>query len=173
MITRKPPALMTPPFVWTAGSQRVTLPPKRHNASDQPAGETVITFRKRILCAITLCILASCSGKGALRPPPPELADVQCRLMSEGEFVSVRFRVIGVDKLDPMAKEAYLLDESTGEKFPIVRLQRIGRLAEFTVPGEKGVYNVLFRNREGKLKVGTRVSVVIGAARKENLQLQE
>jgi len=31
----------------------------------------------------------------------------------------------------------------------------------------------LFRNREGKLKVGTRVTVVVGSARKEHLQLQE
>ena len=93
--------------------------------------------------------------------------------MSNGEFVGVRLRMTGVEKFDPMAMEAYLVDESTGEKFPVVRLQRIGRLAEFTVPGEKGVHNILFRNREGKLKVGTRVTVVVGSARKEHLQLQE
>ena len=47
------------------------------------------------------------------------------------------------------------------------------RLAEFTVPGEKGVHNILFRNRQGKLKLGTRVTVVFGSIRKEHLQLQE
>jgi hypothetical protein len=52
-------------------------------------------------------------------------------------------------------------------------LQRIGRLAEFTVPGEKGLHNILFRNREGKLKVGARVTVVFESIRKEHLQLQE
>jgi len=132
---------------------------------------------KRILWVVALCILASCAGKKELRPPPsppaPELDVVQCRLMSNGEYVGVRLRLIGVEKFDPMAMEAYLVDESTGEKFPVVRLQRIGRLAEFTVPGEKGVHNILFRNREGKLKVGTRVTVAVGAARKEHLQLQE
>lgn len=130
---------------------------------------------KRILWVVALCILASCAGKKELRPPPPapELDVVQCRLMSKGEYVGVRLRLIGVEKFDPMTMEAYLVDESTGEKFPIVRLQRIGRLAEFPVPGEKGVHNVLFRNLEGKLKVGTRVTVVLGSARKEHLQLQE
>ena len=132
---------------------------------------------KRILWVVALCILASCAGKKELRPPPPppapELDVVQCRLMSNGEYVGVRLRLIGVEKFDPMTMEAYLVDESTGEKFPIVRLQRIGRLAEFPVPGEKGVHNVLFRNLEGKLKVGTRVTVVVGSARKEHLQLQE
>jgi hypothetical protein len=132
---------------------------------------------KRILWVVMLCILASCAGKKELRPPPPALAPeldvVQCRLMSNGEYVGVRLRMTGVEKFDPMAMEAYLVVESTGEKLPVVRLQRIGRLAEFTVPGEKGVHNILFRNREGKLKVGTRVTVVVGSARKEHLQLQE
>ena len=138
---------------------------------------------KRILWVVLLCILASCAGKKELRPPPPppapaqapapELNVVQCRLMSNGEFVGVRLRMTGVEKFDPMAMEAYLVDESTGEKFPVVRLQRIGRLAEFTVPGKKGEHNILFRNREGKLKVGTLVTVVVGSARKEHLQLQE
>lgn len=130
-------------------------------------------FRKFILLAVTVCLLASCAGKKELRPPPPELDVVQCKLVSKGEFVGVRFRVIGVEKFDPGAMEAYLIDESTGEKFSVVRLQRIGRLAEFTVPGEKDVHNILFRNREGKLKVGKRVTLVVGSARVEHLQLQE
>lgn len=135
---------------------------------------------KRILWVVMICILASCAGKKELRPPPPpppasapELDVLQFRLVSNGEFVGLRFRVTDVETFDSGAMEAYLIDEATGEKFPIVRLQRIGRLAEFAVPGEKGVHNILFRNREGKLKVGTRVTVVVGAARKEHLRLQE
>jgi hypothetical protein len=93
--------------------------------------------------------------------------------VSNGEFVGLRLRVIGVEKFDPGEMEAYLIDESTGERFPVVRLQRIGRLAEFTVPGEKDLHNILFRNREGKLKVGARVTVVFGSIRKEHLKLQE
>jgi hypothetical protein len=93
--------------------------------------------------------------------------------VSKGGFVGLRFRVAGVETFDPGAAEAYLIDESTGETFPVVRLQRIGRLAEFTVPGEKDVRYVLFRNRGGKLKPGARVTVVFGSIRKERLQLQE
>jgi hypothetical protein len=139
---------------------------------------------KRILWAVMLCILASCAGKKELRPPPPppppppaapaaELDVIQLRLASKGEFVGLRFRVIGVETFDTGAVEAYLIDESTGEKFPVVRLERIGRLSEFAVPGEKGVHNILFRNRQGRLKLGKRVTVVFGSLRKEHLQLQE
>jgi hypothetical protein len=118
-----------------------------------------------------VCILASCAGKKDLLPPSPALDVVQCRLVSKGDFVSLQFRVIGIETFDPGTMEAYLIDESTGEKFYAVRLQRIGRLAEFTVPGEKDVHNILFRNWEGKLKRGTFVTVVIGSIRKEHLQL--
>ena len=138
-----------------------------------PPWDSSGNFDKRILWVVMLCLLASCAAKKEVRLPPPELDAVQCRLVSKGEFVGVRFRVIGVGTFDPGAMEAYLIDESTGEKFSVVRLQRIGRLAEFTVPGEKDVHNILFRNREGKLKRGTRVTVVFGSIRKEHLQLQE
>lgn len=132
----------------------------------------LICFRKLFIWALALCLLTSCGGRGALRPTPPALDVIQCRLAANQEYVGVRFRVIGVEKFDPETMDAYLIDESTGEKFPVVRLQRIGRLAEFTAQGEKDVRHIMFRNREGKLKVGTRVTVVIGSARKGDLTLQ-
>ncbi len=97
---------------------------------------------------------------------------VQLRLAANGEFVGVRFRMIGGDRFDPGATEIYLVDESTGERFSVVHLQRIGRMAEFRVPGEKDVHHIMFRNREGKLKIGSRVTVVVGPARQEHLPVQ-
>ena len=97
---------------------------------------------------------------------------VQLRLAANREFVGVRVRMIGGDRFDPEATEIYLVDESTGEKFSVVRLQRIGRIAEFRVPGEKNVYSMMFRNKEGKLKIGSRVTVVMGSARQEHLLIQ-
>ncbi len=127
----------------------------------------------RVLLAAALCLIASCSTKKeALRPPPPRMEVVQLRLAANQEFVGVRFRMIGGDRFDPEATEIYLVDESTGERFSIVRLQRIGRMAEFSVPGEKNVHHIMFRNREGKLKIGSRVTVVVGHARQEHLLVQ-
>lgn len=129
---------------------------------------------KRVLWAVLFCLLAACStGKRASRlPPPPRVEVVQIRLAANHEFVGVRFRMIGPDRFDPETTEIYLVDESTGERFSVVRLQRIGRLAEFRDPGENDVHHVMFRNREGKLKYGSRVTVVVGPARQENLLLQ-
>jgi hypothetical protein len=132
---------------------------------------------KRVLLAAVLCLIASCSAKKeALRPPPPppspRMEVVQLRLEANREFVGVRFRMIGGDRFDPAATDIYLVDESTGERFSVVLLQRIGRMAEFRVPGEKDVHHIMFRNREGKLKIGSRVTVVVGPARQEHLLVQ-
>ena len=126
-----------------------------------------------ILLAVALCLIASCSPKKeALRSPPPRMEVVQLQLAANREFVGVRLRVIGGDQFDPEATEIYLIDESTGEKFSVVRLQRIGRMAEFRVPGEKDLHHIMFRNQEGKLKIGSRVTVVVGSARQEHLLVQ-
>ena len=95
-----------------------------------------------LLFAAALCLIASCSAKKeALAPPPPpsspRMEVTQLRLAANREFVGVTFRMIGGDRFDPEAKEIYLVDESTGEKFSVVRLQRIGRMAEFRVPGKR------------------------------------
>ena len=127
----------------------------------------------RVLLAVALCLIASCSAKKeALRPPPPRVDVIQLQLAANREFVGVQFRMIGGDRFDPEATEIYLIDESTGERFSVVRLQRIGGMAEFRVPGEKDVHHIMFRNREGKLKIGSRVTVVVGPARQEHLLVQ-
>jgi len=128
---------------------------------------------RRVLLAAALCIIASCSAKKeALRPPPPRMEVVQLRLAANREFVAVRFRMIGGDLFDPEATEIYLVDESTGEMFSAIRLQRIGRIAEFRVPGERDVHHIMFRNREEKLKIVSRVTVVVSPARQEHLLVQ-
>jgi hypothetical protein len=128
-----------------------------------------------ILLAVALLIISSCSAKKeALVPPPPSLRMkvTQLQMAANREFVGVRFRIIGGGRIDPDAKNIYLVDESTGEKFSVVRLQRIGGMAEFRVPGEKDVHHIMFRNRQGKLKIGSRVTVVVGSARQEHLVIK-
>ena len=141
---------------------------------------------KRILLVSAFLLVASCSAKKEVLVPPPQQPSIstpsptpsprmevtQLQLAANREFVGVRFRMIGGDHLDPKEKEIYLVDESTGERFSVVRLQRIGRLAEFREPGEKDIHHILFRNREGKLKVGSWVTVVVGSARQEHLLIQ-
>src|SRR5512140_2907525 len=131
--------------------------------------------RKFLLLAAALCLIASCSAKKETLVPPPSSPRVEVtrlQLAANREYVGVRFRMIGSDRFDSKATEIYLVDESTGERFPVVRLQRIGRMAEVSVPGEKDVHQVMFRNREGELKIGSRVTLVVGPTRQEHLRVQ-
>ncbi|MBE0569388.1 MAG: hypothetical protein IH576_01980, partial [Deltaproteobacteria bacterium] len=105
-------------------------------------------------------------------PPPHRLEVVKLQVSANREFVGVRFRMTGGGRFDPGSPEIYLVDETTGEKFTVIRLQRIGRVAEFRDPENKDVHHIMFRNREGKLKVGSRVTLVVGTARHERLLIQ-
>jgi hypothetical protein len=130
----------------------------------------------RILWAAALLLLVSCTAKEeALRPPPPSPARievVQLQMTANRDFVGVKFRLAEGDRVDFEKTEVFLIDESTGDKYTVVRLQRIGRIAEFSVPGEEGIHHVMFRNREGRLKVGKRVTIVVGNARHEHLEIR-
>ena len=149
-----------------------------------PRGGT-IRFGKRILTVAALGFLAACAAKKeamppptdgvreAIRPPAARVEVVRCDLAANREFVGVRFRITGPERYDPAGMEAYLIDEATGERYQVVRLERIGRLAEFPDPAEKDVHHVLFRNQEGKLKAGSYVTVVVGPARQEHVLLRE
>ncbi len=136
-----------------------------------------------LLAAAALVSLTACSLKNAAPPAEaipsalkarsaPALEVVNCRLTAGGEFVAVRFRLREAEKMDLGAlKAAALLDETTGERYEVLRLQRIGRLAEFRDPDEKGLYFVMFRNREGKLRAGKRVTLEVGPGRYEHILL--
>ncbi len=138
-----------------------------------------------LLAAAALVFLTACSVKRSAPPaeaipsaaparPAPAFEVVDCRLTAGGEFVAVRFRLHGAENADLGAlKAASLQDEATGERFEVLRLQRIGRLAEFRDPDEKGVYFVMFKNREGKLRAGRRVTLEVGAGRYEHILLQK
>lgn len=137
-----------------------------------------------LLAALAVLAAPACTTKKAALPPEESpsvtsagpaspLVVVRCSLTAGGDFVAVRFRLREAGKLDLGAlKSAVLLDEATGERFEVLRLQRIGRLAEFRDPDEKGVYFVLFKNREGRLQAGKRVTLEIGPGRYEHILLQ-
>lgn len=127
-------------------------------------------LRRFLLLAVMSTLLASCN---TMLWPTSGLEVVDCRLASNGEHVGVSLRIADLERFSPDETETYLIDESTGARFSVVRLQRIGRLAEFAIPGERNLHRVLFRNREGLLKVGSRVTLVFGTARVKHLQIHE
>jgi len=103
-------------------------------------------------------------------PEPPKIEIIQLKMTEDQEYVNVKVRIKEneLNSLDP--SDVYLVDEATGKKYPVVRLQRIGRLA--SVPGDKGAHHIMFWNNEGGLKVGKLVTIRLGKYQKKSVLLQ-
>ncbi len=130
-----------------------------------------------IALLLVLIVPASCARKppAALPPsvPPPRVLSLEiadCRLAAGGTFVEVRYRLTGGERGGSAPEGMYLLDEGTGERFYVMRLQRAGN-----VSGAHGsdVQTALFKNRGGILRAGSRVTVVAGTLRREGVILEK
>lgn len=133
--------------------------------------------RDRWAWPILLMLLLACSACGTIRSVSigfsPRIEPVSCRLSENGEFVDVRLRYHGKEPFDPDRPGSFLLDEATGEKFFLLQLQRIGKVGTTGQPDEQTVHSIMFKNRDGLLKPGARVTLVIGEHRREHLLLQK
>jgi hypothetical protein len=128
-------------------------------------------MRRLILSAVLLTLLQACSSREAVRRPVDarRIEVVYCRLAPSKEIVDVQFRVHGMEKIAPDPAGTYLMDEGTGEKYYLVLLRRIGRLAEIRNPEETAVHSLMFRNPYGKLKPGTKVTLVVDGMRQQHV----
>ena len=97
-------------------------------------------------------------------------------LSANGYMVDFRYKVLNPEKAatlaDPKAKP-YVLDQATGAKLVVPRSPTVGPLrqsAENLTAGK--VYFTLFSNHSKAVKAGSKVTVVIGDFRAENLVVQ-
>ncbi|MCL2103223.1 MAG: hypothetical protein FWH25_04200 [Syntrophorhabdaceae bacterium] len=126
-----------------------------------------------VIGAAALFLLVSCAAKKEeviSAPPKVEVEVVELRITENQEHVTAKVFIKEKDlnALDP--SDVYLLDEASGRKYPVVRLQRIGKLAEF--PGEQGVRHIMFWNNEGGLKVGKLVTISLGKHHKKQIRIR-
>lgn len=132
-------------------------------------------IRDLVLSAVLVFLMSSCA-KEAVRPQPaaaPRVEVLSCRLVGNDEFVEVRYRLHVTAGVDPDSPEAYLLDEATGEKFFVMKLQRVGPLSGKAGAEGKAARSVIFRNREGRLKPGSLVTLIVGSIRQEHVPLEK
>lgn len=128
-------------------------------------------MRRFLVPSLLLILLSSCStGASARRTAGvPRIEVIYCRLASNHEFVEVRFRMHGMGTFQPDPSGTYLVDEGSGEKYYIVQLQRVGRMADIGNPEGSAAHSVLFRNLERKIKPGATVTLVTGGLRQERV----
>ena len=95
------------------------------------------------------------------------------RLSARGYMIDFRYKVVDPKKAaalgDPKAKP-YLVDQATGTKMFVPRSPKVGPLRQSAVNLAAGkVYFAFFSNRNQMVKPGSKVTVVIGDFKAENL----
>lgn len=137
--------------------------------------ESPTIMRGLLSLALVLLLAPACGTRDSVRSTivSPKFEVVSCRFAAGRELVDVKLKVAGPEtfRFDP--RSTYLVDEATGERFYLVQLRRIGPLAEVTEAGKGAVRSITFRNREGKLRPGASLTLVIGEERLRNMILKE
>jgi hypothetical protein len=96
--------------------------------------------------------------------------------MSAGNYmVDFRYRVTDVEKAAPLFDgriKPYLLDQATGEKLFVPTMPKVGSLRATHLPIADRTYYMIFGNMNRRVKEGSKVTVVIGDFRAENLVVE-
>lgn len=95
------------------------------------------------------------------------------RLSAHGHILDFRYRVLDPDKARLLAdrtKEAYLINEATGERLKVPNMPKVGALRSTAVQLERNrIYLILFANPGSRVKSGHRVAVEIDGFRADHL----
>jgi hypothetical protein len=121
------------------------------------------------------------ASPGKVQPGKPPISNpeknagikiVSLRPTGAGQMLDLRFQVVDPEKSKAVldkTKKAYLLDGKTGKTLPIP-VTKAGPMRQTTPKPEAGrVYFMLFANPGGMVKEGSRVSLVIGDFRKDDI----
>ncbi|OGW35268.1 MAG: hypothetical protein A2010_06865 [Nitrospirae bacterium GWD2_57_9] len=138
----------------------------------------------RFFLPIVLLQLIACAPKLQNRPSSPDgtflehawgVRMVSLRQSAEGYLLDFRYHVIDPDKASPLfdrSQKPYLLDQATGAKFLVPESPKVGALRT-TRPPQKGKnYFIIFANPDRYVKKGSKVSVVIGEFKAENIVVE-
>ena len=93
----------------------------------------------------------------------------QAVLSGNGNFVDIRYWISRPDKINPQTK-IYLVEKETGAHLEVMKLAKIGPLkTNHTLLANTGT--ALFRNRNDLIRSGSKVSLVLGSLRSDNIQV--
>jgi hypothetical protein len=100
---------------------------------------------------------------------------VSTRLTAAGHMIDLRYRVVDPEKAGSFISRSakiYMIDQTTGERLSVPRT-RLGPLRQTSVkPLKDKIYFVFFANKDGVVREGSRVAVIVGDQKIENLVVQ-
>lgn len=92
--------------------------------------------------------------------------------VSSGYMLAFRYRILDPDKaksLNDRKSKAYLIDEATGTRLAVPALENVGELRSGAAPVADRNYFMIFGNPGKLVKSGSRVSIVVGNFRVDQL----
>jgi hypothetical protein len=97
------------------------------------------------------------------------------RQTAEGYMLDFRYRVIDEKKAAPLFShkiKPYLIDQATGAVMAVPDVPKVGSMRSTRKPLKDKNYAILFANPQKYIKPGSKVTVVIGDFRAENLVVE-
>ncbi len=143
-------------------------------------------FRLIVICILLPLIGCSTTGAGKLSMTDDHLSEtgieekwgvkvLSIRHSAGGYMLDFRYRVLDPEKALPLFDrkiKPHLVDEATGAVFAVPEPPKVGALRSTRKPQPGKNYFVMFANPGGYVKKNSKVSVVIGDFRAENLVVQ-
>jgi hypothetical protein len=132
-------------------------------------------------------LLAACASStdnaessAVSEPPGPEerwgVEVTSIRVSAAGHMIDFRYRILDAEKSAPLFErqtKPYLLDQASGKVLEVPRTAKLGPLRPSNVtPAEGKIYTMMFGNTGGLVQPGSRVTVVIGDFRVEDLVVE-
>ena len=151
-----------------------------------PMGGAIINLACVVACIFLLqADCASSAVEVSASAPPNSLTSMRdqwgvevssIRLSAYGRMIDFRYRVIDPEKaamLGNLENKAYLIDQATGVELRVPSSAKIGSLRQASAKLEAGrVYFMIFANSGLVVKRDSKVTVIVGDFRAENLTVQ-
>lgn len=155
-----------------------------------------VTASRRILLAgvLLLAVVPACSPRAVrvAEPAPPAAAPpaasesiameerwgvqiIGMRMSGGGHMLDFRYRVIDPEKARPLFKrqtKPQLIDQASGRSLSVPNMPKIGPLRNSDIPRAGTNYWMFFGNTGNLVKAGSRVTVVIGEFRVQDLVVE-
>jgi hypothetical protein len=97
------------------------------------------------------------------------------RATASGELIRFSYRVVDAEKaalINDKSKSPYLIEEKMGIALQIPQLEKVGQLRQTATPENGREYWMAFSNKNKLIKPGSRVDIVIGSFRINDLVVE-
>lgn len=137
-----------------------------------------ISFAIKLSLIFLMLILSSCalknSGEFAKESMPEKWGIDVTRLSvtANGFMIDFRYKVLDAEKAKELfvrKNKPYLIDQVSGKVLEVANLGKVGPLRNSNQPKQGKIYWMFFGNTHGLVQPGSKVTVVIGDFRVEDL----